>query len=84
MQEKQETQTVQTVTINENIYNISDLSKEATDLINDITLIQNIIKDKNTEIAINNIARDALMQKLILSVEEVLPVGTTLAPEKAE
>lgn len=77
MQETQMEQNVQTVTINEKIYNISELSKESLDLINDITLIQNIIKDKNTEIAINNIARETLMQKLILSVEEVLPVGTT-------
>lgn len=68
MQAKQE---VQTVTINEKVYKVDDLSKEASDLIDDITLIQNIIKDKNTEIAINNIAIDTLMQKLIASVEDI-------------
>lgn len=64
-----------TITINDKIYKIEDLSKDALDLVNDVTLVQNSIKDKNTEIAIYNIAREALMAELSKAIDGVESVS---------
>ena len=70
----QNTQEIQTVTVMDKIYKVEDLSNDSKNLINDITLIQNINKDKNTEIAINNIAIESLMIKLVESTKDLTPV----------
>lgn len=80
------TEEVKTITINDRIYNIEDLSKDALNLVNDVTLIQNTIKDKNTEIAVYNIARETLMTELLKEIAEVNSVPTeapTEAPAEA-
>lgn len=74
MQNIENTQEIQTVTVMDKIYKVEDLSNDSKNLINDITLIQNINKDKNTEIAINNIAIESLMIKLVESTKDLTPV----------
>lgn len=75
---------VKTITINDRIYNIEDLSKDALNLVNDVTLIQNTIKDKNTEIAVYNIARETLMTELLKEIAEVNSVPTEAPAETTE
>jgi hypothetical protein len=74
VQNIENTQEIQTVTVMDKIYKVEDLSNDSKNLINDITLIQNINKDKNTEIAINNIAIESLMIKLVESTKDLTPV----------
>lgn len=78
------TEEVKTITINDRIYNIEDLSKDALNLVNDVTLIQNTIKDKNTEIAVYNIARETLMTELLKEIAEVNSVPAEVNSVPAE
>ena len=78
------TEEVKTITINDKIYKIEDLSKDALNLVNDITLIQNTIKDKNTEIAVYNIARETLMTELLNEIKDVQSVLVEAQAETTE
>ena len=75
---------VKTITINDKIYKIEDLSRDALNLVNDITLIQNTIKDKNTEIAVYNIARETLMTELLNEIKDVQSVLVEAPAETTE
>lgn len=76
------TEEVKTITINDRIYNIEDLSKDALNLVNDVTLIQNTIKDKNTEIAVYNIARETLMNELLSEIKDLQSVSVEAPTEE--
>lgn len=76
------TEEVKTITINDRIYNIEDLSKDALNLVNDVTLIQNTIKDKNTEIAVYNIARETLMTELLNEIKDLQSVSVEAPTEE--
>lgn len=76
------TEEVKTITINDRIYNIEDLSKNALNLVNDVTLIQNSIKDKNTEIAVYNIARETLMNELLSEIKDLQSVSVEAPTEE--
>lgn len=76
------TEEVKTITINDRIYNIEDLSKDALNLVNDVTLIQNSIKDKNTEIAVYNIARETLMNELLSEIKDLQSVSVEAPTEE--
>lgn len=76
------TEEVKTITINDRIYNIEDLSKDALNLVNDVTLIQNTIKDKNTEIAVYNIARETLMTELLSEIKDLQSVSVEAPTEE--
>lgn len=76
------TEEVKTITINDKIYKIEDLSKNALNLVNDVTLIQNSIKDKNTEIAVYNIARETLMNELLNEIKDVQSVSVEAPTEE--
>lgn len=78
------TEEVKTITINDKIYKIEDLSKDALNLVNDVTLIQNSIKDKNTEIAVYNIARETLMTELLNEIKDVQSVLVEASAETTE
>lgn len=78
------TEEVKTITINDRIYNIEDLSKDALNLVNDVTLIQNTIKDKNTEIAVYDIARETLMTELLKEIKDVQSVLVEAPAETTE
>ena len=72
----------ETITINDKVYKTSDLSEKAKGLVNDITLIQNSIKDKNTEVAIYNIASDTLMNELVKETAGLKEVEQTTDSEE--
>lgn len=76
------TEEVKTITINDKIYKIEDLSKNALNLVNDVTLIQNSIKDKNTEIAVYNIARETLMNELLSEIKDLQSVSVEAPTEE--
>ena len=72
----------ETITINNKVYKTSDLSEKAKGLVNDIALIQNGIKDKNTEVAIYTIASDTLMNELVKETADLKEVEQTTDSEE--
>jgi len=63
------------VTINDKKYKVSDLSENAIQLVNNVSVIQQKIADKQTDVQIFQVSADTLMSKLtaeLVNVKEVV------------
>jgi hypothetical protein len=71
-----ETQNESTITIEDKIYNKSDLPEGSWIIIENINIIQKKMEDLNETLVIHKIAKDCMVDNLLKSVQNITPIDT--------